>query len=230
MKHSLIALLSFLIFACNSSDQKITVINRNAFEVSNKLVTISKSEIKQVENKMPVIRKSAGESEPSQLIDSDQDGIWDQMIFQVSIPAESEMDFTMEWVQESEYPVYDKQTQVYLGYSESRDGNFVSVDQNSRNRDHIPQKTPYTYQFEGPGWESNLVAFRSYFDSRNGKDIFGKTTEEMVTQKIGTGEDYHTLQDWGMDVLKVGQSLGSGGLAIIKNDSLIYIGQCSSFC
>lgn len=228
MKHTFLTLLSLLLFACNSDDQKITIRNGNVFEVINKLVSISRSEIKQIENEMPLIKKSTGEFVPSQLIDNDLDGIWDQMIFQVSILAEAEMDFTVEWVSEIEYPAYDKQTQVYLGYSQSRDGNFVSVDQSSRNRDHVPQKTPYTYQFEGPGWESNRVAFRSYFDSRNGKDIFGKTTEEMVTQKIGRGEDYHTLQDWGMDVLKVGQSLGSGGLAILKNDSLIRLGETTS--
>lgn len=228
MKHILITLITLLLIGCRSDSQKFTISNDNEFEVTNKLVTIFKSEIKQVEDKMPLIKKSMGEFVPSQFVDGDQDGIWDQLIFQVSIPAEAEKDFVVEWISEEEYPTYDKQTQVYLGFSASRDGNFVSVDQTDRNRDHIPQKTPYTYQFEGPGWESNLVAFRSYFDSRNGKDIFGKTTEEMITQKVGTGENYHILQDWGMDVLKVGQSLGSGGLAILKNDSLIRLGETAS--
>lgn len=228
MKYIFLVLLPILLFACDSGNQKITIGNGNNFEVTSKLVTISKREIEQVENKMPLIKKSTGELVPTQFVDADQDGDWDDMIFQVSIPAVSEMDFVIEWVPKVEYPTFKKQTQVYLGYSESRDGNFVSVDQSSRDRDHIPQKTPYTYQFEGPGWESNKVAFRSYFDSRNGKDIFGKTTEQMVTQRIGTGENYHTLQDWGMDVLKVGQSLGSGGLAILKNDSLIRLGETAS--
>jgi hypothetical protein len=35
---------------------------------------------------------------------------------------------------------------------------------------------------------------------------------------------YHNLSDWGMDVLHCGSSLGSGGLAILKNDSLFRLG------
>ncbi len=46
--------------------------------------------------------------------------------------------------------------------------------------------------------------------------------------EIGTGEDYHQLQKWGMDILKVGESLGSGALAILKKDSLIRLGKTES--
>jgi hypothetical protein len=48
----------------------------------------------------------------------------------------------------------------------------------------------------------------------------------MVLDKIGTPEmgSYHDLSDWGMDVLHCGSSLGSGGLAILKNDSLYRLG------
>src|SRR5690606_13009509 len=43
-------------------------------------------------------------------------------------------------------------------------------------------------------------------------------------EKIGLGEDYHSLQDWGMDVLKVGNSLGAGALALLKGDSIYRLG------
>ena len=69
---------------------------------------------------------------------------------------------------------------------------------------------------EGPAWENDKVGFRIYFDVRNAKDIWGKTTEQMVLDKIGKNpqENYHALAPWGMDVLKVGASLGAGGLAL----------------
>jgi hypothetical protein len=35
---------------------------------------------------------------------------------------------------------------------------------------------------------------------------------------------YHNLNDWGMDVLHCGSSLGSGGLALLRNDSLYRLG------
>ena len=82
--------------------------------------------------------------------------------------------------------------------------------------DFSKQALPY-YQAEGPAWENDKVAFRLYFDVRNGKDIFGKTTASMVMDTVGTWGDrfYHQFDwRWGMDVLKVGGSLGAGALAL----------------
>lgn len=77
------------------------------------------------------------------------------------------------------------------------------------------------YQMEGPAWENDKVAFRNYFDQRNGIDIFGKQTDKMTLQNVGLpGGNYHELADWGMDVLKVGSSLGAGAIAIEKEGQL----------
>jgi hypothetical protein len=73
---------------------------------------------------------------------------------------------------------------------------------------------------EGPAWENDKVAFRMYFDPRNGFDIFGKTTREMILDQVGISGNYHELQDWGMDILKVNNSLGAGALALQWQDSL----------
>jgi hypothetical protein len=77
---------------------------------------------------------------------------------------------------------------------------------------------------EGPAWENDVVAFRNYFDARNGIDIYGKRTSEMVMDSVGLFESYHELQDWGMDVLKVGNSLGAGAIALKVNDEIHRIG------
>ncbi|HFA51308.1 MAG TPA: DUF4861 domain-containing protein [Bacteroidetes bacterium] len=76
----------------------------------------------------------------------------------------------------------------------------------------------FYYQMEGPAWENDKVAFRNYFDQRNGIDIFGKQVPQMVLHKVGIeGQDYHKLSDWGMDILKVGTSLGAGAIAMKKD-------------
>ena len=78
------------------------------------------------------------------------------------------------------------------------------------------------YLTEGPGWENDKLAFRLYFDVRNGKDIFAKRTSRMVLDSVGTKvrPSYHDLNDWGMDVLHAGKSLGSGALALwIPNEN-----------
>ena len=48
-----------------------------------------------------------------------------------------------------------------------------------------------------------------------------KSVKEMVLDSVGlqTG-NYHALANWGMDILKVGNSLGAGALAVMYNDSL----------
>lgn len=83
--------------------------------------------------------------------------------------------------------------------------------------------------YEGPGWESDRVAYRLYLDGRNAIDIFGKRTSDLVLSKVGRGEDYHTMADWGMDILKVGNSLGAGGFGVYKNGEVVQIGEAESY-
>jgi hypothetical protein len=67
-------------------------------------------------------------------------------------------------------------------------------------------------RYEGPGWESDKVAYRLYLDWRNAIDVFGKKTNQMILESVGQDgyDSYHKMQDWGMDILKVGNSLGLG--------------------
>jgi hypothetical protein len=60
------------------------------------------------------------------------------------------------------------------------------------------------------------VGYRFYLDWRNAVDVFGKQTEKMVLQNVGQDgfDSYHEPSDWGMDVLKVGESLGLGTIGI----------------
>lgn len=77
------------------------------------------------------------------------------------------------------------------------------------------------FKYEGPGWESEQVAYRLYFDERAAIDIFGKTQPQLVLPEVGQdGTDYHALSDWGMDVLKVGPSLGIGGVGLWQEGRL----------
>lgn len=87
------------------------------------------------------------------------------------------------------------------------------------------------YLTEGPAWENDRVGFRLYFDVRNGKDIWGKTTSQMVLDSVGVDpkDNYHRQASWGMDILKVGKSLGAGALALSipqpgKKDTLVRLG------
>lgn len=78
-------------------------------------------------------------------------------------------------------------------------------------RDHS-----YYIKYEGPGWESDKVAFRFYLDNRNAIDVFGKKTSDIVLPAVGVDgfDNYHRMADWGMDNMKVGTALGIGTIAV----------------
>ena len=110
-----------------------------------------------------------------------------------------------------------------------RDGEeWVALNEATRDPDHLGQIMPPVYQSEGPMWENENVGFRLYFDERNGIDVFGKRTGEMVLDRVGIDEDYHQLQDWGMDVLKVGNSLGAGSIGLMIGDSVYRLGDAAA--
>ncbi len=121
---------------------------------------------------------------------------------------------------------FDKRTQAELsvktgGHFENK--KYIGGDFENISYLRVPDEhTDHSYyiRYEGPGWESDLVGYRFYLDWRNAMDVFGKKTSEMVLQKVGLDgfDSYHEMQDWGMDVLRVGNSLGVGTLAIYSDD------------
>lgn len=72
--------------------------------------------------------------------------------------------------------------------------------------------------FEGPVLENNQIAYRFYGDHRHRSDIYAKSVNKLVMDTVGW--DYHKIQNWGSDVLKVGNSLGIGSPAIWYKDSI----------
>lgn len=79
-------------------------------------------------------------------------------------------------------------------------------------------------KYEGPGWENKKIAYRLYLDQRAAIDVFGKKKSELILNKIGNENygSYHEDSEWGQDILKVGNSLGLGGIARIENDQLFH--------
>ncbi len=134
---------------------------------------------------------------------------------------------------------YPKRTQAELSHKVG--GKFVNrkyeggTFQNVQSLRVPPEHTDHSFyiRYEGPGWESDKVGYRFYLDWRNATDIFGKKTLNMVLQDVGQDgfDSYHEMLDWGMDVLKVGESLGIGSLAMWQEDKANRVAQTDSiFC
>jgi hypothetical protein len=131
---------------------------------------------------------------------------------------------------------YVKRTQAELSYKtggewkgrEYMGGAFKNTDYlrvPSEHKDHS-----WFLRYEGPGWESDKVGYRFYLDQRNASDVYGKLTTDMVLQQVGLDgfESYHHMQPWGMDVMKVGKSLGLGSIGSMVNGKITRVEKTDS--
>ena len=169
-----------------------------------------------------VVSDPSGNLLPSQCDDVDGDGHWDELVFLCDLEAGASDRVLFET--SDAQPEFQMRTNVRFGRVVKP---FEEVTTDLRMKTNDTKFTAPVYQMEGPAWENDVVAFRNYYDARNGVDIYGKRTGSMVLDSVGVnGRDYHTLADWGMDILKVGNSLGAGAIAIGIGDSLYRVGPC----
>ena len=235
-------LLLIFLFSCQTQNNKVLLIENNSdIVLSDELVKIDLATIDNYEGQnLSVFHKS--EELPSQLVDIDNDAKMDQIHFLADLKkydskkiefknTNTKTEFKKRAHAEiSEKIDYTMDGDVYTG------GKFKSVKVSKTppgHRDHN-----YFYKCEGPAWESDKVGYRLYFDARNATDIFGKKINDIVLPDVGHDKDaeghdtYHTMADWGMDILKVGNSLGIGSFGawvdekvekVAKTDSTILI-------
>jgi unsaturated rhamnogalacturonyl hydrolase len=165
---------------------------------------------------------------PSQTIDSDGDGALDGLLLVSDFTPAEIKSFTISDDPAIAKPAGKKYTQAEISIKEGGQwkgkeyvgGTFKNVDRvtpPAQSTDHS-----YWIRYEGPGIESDKVAYRIYLDWRNGFDIFGKKTSDIVLQNVGLDgyDSYHLNSDWGVDVLKVGKSLGMGGFGFWNGKSV----------
>lgn len=173
----------------------------------------------------------------SQASDLDGDGNADQIVCIADFAPNEKKALTLRYAksgaQSREYP---KRTQAELSHKFG--GKFVNRKYEGgafQNVQHLrvpPEHTDHSFyiRYEGPGWESDKVGYRFYLDWRNATDIFGKKVPDMVLQNVGQDgfDSYHEMSDWGMDILKVGESLGIGSLAMWHDGKANRVSQTDS--
>jgi pectinesterase len=146
------------------------------------------------------VTDASGREILSQVIDNDGDGKTDQLIFLA--------DF---WPRE-------KKT-----FRITADSSMVKVSSRVAVRHDDPR--------DDIAWESDRIAFRIYGEglkktssamSSNGIDVWPKSVHALVVEKwYAKGHDeYHIDTGEGADFFDVGETLGAGGTAIWKNDTI----------
>ncbi|MGN6493702.1 MAG: DUF4861 domain-containing protein [Agriterribacter sp.] len=215
---------------CGDKDARFTVSNPSQHSRLNELVVIPRADIVKhvAAGKDFSVVDEHNKPIATQLDDLDKDGTWDEACFLYSFQPKQTVTFTVRNENVSVAAVAHVRLRKKITDS-TFGGDIVKETMPLHNppTDFSKQPLPL-YLTEGPAWENDKVAFRLYFDTRNGKDIFGKTEPALVMDTIGANvnNSYHKLSHWGMDILHAGNSLGAGSLAFTVPgiDSVIRLG------
>jgi len=230
MKHSFWLLSSCIltVYSCGQAEKEqasldFSVQNESTILLTDKPVTINRSDLPLKDGEeglYPIVISSEGDTIPAQLDDTDADGNWDELFMVADFAANEKRDFQLVWSEkEVDFP---KRTSVRFGKREGADIPVHPALSDTLPADGLPKSVGYQpYQTDGPSWENDKVGFRHYFDGRNAKDLFGKKTSQMSPEDVGINsegaveDNYHVMEDWGRDILAVGNSVGLGGVALM---------------
>ncbi|MBN2350295.1 MAG: DUF4861 family protein [Bacteroidales bacterium] len=208
-----------------SEDVKIVVTNPHPFELKDIVLEISDDSLNIPAEKFQNTQLAAFIGSEEICVEhqkpdwSDSGG---RLFLNVSLPALSETSIELKFEKRDDSGSCSKRTLAELWHKTGGEfvdhkyvggGAFQPVDSL-----RVPEEcTDHSFyiKYEGPGWESDKVGYRLYLDWRNAIDVFGKKTPHMVLPEVGQDgyESYHNMSEWGMDVLKVGSSLGIGTVA-----------------
>ena len=136
---------------------------------------------------------------PSQADDLDGDNKYDEFAFQIELKP--------------------RQTRIVtIAY-----GDTATM---QRLRGDYPKRTAakFTMKFDGLGWESEVDAWRIYFDKRNAIDFWGKRRPGLYLEMFGAPEYvYHWESPLGRDIYRIGDAIGIGAVAALVDGKVVKV-------
>jgi hypothetical protein len=147
---------------------------------------------------------------PSQLDDLNNDGNVDELVFQVNIASNDHLKATIYRVNKKFAAKYSfkKRTHAQMGLKNGKK-NFIIRDSIYSAKGDLYKETMH----HGPALESEIMAYRMYFDDRSSIDIYGKIHQrlELDTTKWYSNDEF-IKNEYGGDVLFVSKTIGVGSL------------------
>jgi len=216
--------LVLLFVQCNNkgNDNLLTkdeILEKQEIELFNKLgenrnlasvvIPLSDLEAKlQAEKGSELLVTLNSEVIPSQLDDLDGDGIDDELVFQVSMAAKSKIQLLICKVNDEIADRYVFESGVYAQMG-MKNGKKPFIKKDSIFSESGDLYKPIMHH--GPATESELMAYRMYFDDRCSIDIYGKMHRrlELETTNWYSNDSLITKQ-YGGDILFVKNTLGVG--------------------
>ncbi len=186
-----------------------------------------------------LIAKAGNTEIPLQLFDENGDEYYDALLLLVSYNPHENIPVSI-FKSDSAGTQFKSRVYAELAVKENYDlidgkyenGVYKNIDKITVPGEHTDHDNLFKY--EGPGWESDKVGYRFYLDWRNTIDIFGKKTDDLILSKVGRTDltieehSYHKMSDWGMDIFKVGNSLGVGSIATYVDGKVVKVSKTDS--
>lgn len=239
-------LIALFLSACamNINELDLTVKNTAGFDQKDKEVVLDCNKLKEMKSDFSTsnfIVLDAGKEIPYQMLVNDKGE--EQILFVADFAAGETKNIQIKYGSGIKKSEYTPRTHAELSKKPSDEpvngkfhgDHFVNVFKYKVPKVHTDHDA--LFKFEGPGWESEKVGYRFYLDWRNSTDIFGKKEPGLILSTVGVhdtvakDDSYHEMQDWGMDIFKVGPTLGIGTIAMMadgkvekvsKTDSVVF--------
>lgn len=164
---------------------------------------------------------------PSQIDDLNRDGDADELAFVIDVPAKSSKTLKVSFSSAPATSSYPAKVYAQMKLNDKGKKNpqiqYLSVPGTT------PTKEIYSALYHhGPAFESELVAYRIYFDNRQSIDIYGKKLQQLELAK----SEYYSSpelrkQGYGNDVLWAGQTVSVGSFRGWENNEPQYINKVS---
>jgi hypothetical protein len=180
-------------------------------------------------NVYPLIINHNGDTLAAQLDDLNGDKEWDELFVVTDLKAGETASYRFLWSDKE--PAFTNRTSIRFGVRKNRESKVAPAVADTFYPNQLPGVIGYQrYQTDGPTWENDKVGFRQYLDGRNSIDVFGKKISAISPEDVGINEagvtepNYSAMQEWGTDIMHVGNSVGLGGSALLIGDSLARLG------
>jgi len=213
-------LIPVLILQAQVYKQEVIVSNPGTWDKKDAPVVIALRDIE-----IPFRIKSALVFEkdreiPVQLDDLDKDGIYDELVFVTDMPALSTRTFHIHFSTDTMIKKYPPRVfaEMLMRGDKGKHQPITSLT--------VPGNSDVynLLHHHGPAFESELTAYRIYFDRKQTVDIYGKFHQQLeIEESQFYPTDEQLERGFGDDVLRVGGSAGLGTLKGWNGEKAVHI-------
>ena len=216
----LLAIGSVLALQAQEKELTLTVSNSWKEAKQNEPVVVNLEKLNLGFTVQSVIVKEGTTEIPSQLDDLNGDGKADEAAFLLDMPAKSKRNITVTLSAEKSDKTYPAQVYAQMMLSDKKK-KYPKIQSLT-----VPGESDVynCLHHHGPAFESELVAYRIYFDKRQTVDIYGKSRKGFeLAETLFYPTDEHKAKGYGDDVLWVGSTCGAGTLKGWENGKPAHI-------